>query len=135
MNNLFVFISCWDLRRNYMKNKCYHQSKAKKSFLYSRTKRKLDELQRNGVKYVIWSLDPNIVPFVKKLYGATPYLYSIRTTRFSDIHSKNKLLKDLHYANKKGKEFVTRKLTEDEKEILQSNGVSYRTVKYWVTLN
>lgn len=109
-----------------MKNKQYEQSRSKKT---------LDHMKRSGKKEVIWSLKPDQVDFLSRFYVITPYLYTMKTKRFSNIHNvESKLLKDLHYERKRGKDFITRRLKSEDLKILNRNGVNYRVTKYKISL-
>ena len=102
----------------------------------SRSKKTLDMMKRNGKRIVVWSLKPNQVDFLSRFYCVSPFLYTLKTKQFSNIRNiKNKLLKDLHYEYKRGRKFITRPLTEEDKELLKLNGVSFRIVKYRIVLN
>lgn len=111
-----------------MKNKTYKQSKLKKQ---------LREKKNNGIKVLIWKLTPEKKEFIESLgYYAEPYIYQINTRTFSNIRLiKSRLLKDLHYMNKRGKRFECRILKKAEKEILDELGIKYRPIKYKIYLS
>ena len=110
-----------------MKNKQHELSKSKKT---------LDFMKQNGKKMVVWSLRPDQVIFLSRFYCVSPVLYTMKTKTFSNIRGiHNKLLKDLHYGNKRGKQFITRPLTDDDMDLLERNGVYFRPVKYKIVLN
>jgi hypothetical protein len=110
-----------------MKNKNYQQSKLKKQ---------LREKKNNGVKILKWKLTPEKREAIESFgYYVEPYIYQINTRTFSNIRLiKSRLLKDLHYMNKRGKRFENRPLKEEEKEVLDEFGIKYRAVKYKIHL-
>lgn len=110
-----------------MKNKNYQQSKLKKQ---------LREKKNNGVRVLIWKLTPEAKELVESFgYYVEPYIYQINTRTFSNIRLiKNRLLKDLHYMNKRGKHFECRPLRKEEKEVLDEFGIKYKAVKYKIHL-
>lgn len=111
-----------------MKNKNYRQSKLKKQ---------LREKKYNGVKVLKWTLTPENKKLVESFgYYVEPYIYKINTKNFSNIRSiESRLLKDLHYMNKRGKRFICRPLNKAEKEVLDDAGVKYIAVKFKIYLN
>ncbi|MBR3003026.1 MAG: hypothetical protein IKF38_05680 [Clostridia bacterium] len=114
-----------------MKNKQYrnHRDQLKK-------RKSLSQLAAEGKKEVIWSLKPEDVLNLAQFYKITPYLYSMRTRKFSNIrYIKSPLLKELHYQHKRGKEFITRKLNKEELHLLQDHGITCKIIKYRIVLN
>lgn len=111
-----------------MRNKNYRQLKLKKQ---------LREKKNNGVRVLIWKLTPETKELVESFgYYVEPYIYQITTKSFSNIRlEKNRLLKDLHYMNKRGKRFECRPLNKEEKEILDKAGIKYIAVKFKIYLN
>ena len=102
----------------------------------SKTKKTLDCMKHNGKKMVVWSLKPDQVIFLSRFYCVSPFLYTMKTKTFSNIRSiHSKLLKDLHYENKRGRKFITRPLTNEDMDLLKRNGVHFRPVKYRIVLN
>ena len=102
----------------------------------SKTKKKLDNMKLNGKKMVVWSLRPSQVEFLSRFYCVSPFLYTMKTKPFSNVRNiTNKLLKDLHYENKRGRQFITRPFTDEDMDILKRNGVHFRPVKYRIVLN
>lgn len=61
-------------------------------------------------------------------------LFCIRTKYLRDYHlCKNSIMKQLHQSRKRGKNYVTRKLTPKEVELLRSAGYYVTPIKYRVT--
>lgn len=107
-----------------------------KQYRQSRSKRELDEMKRAGKKEVIMPLNPNQVEFLSRFFIITPYLYTMKTKCFSNVRNlESNLLKDLHFARKNGKDFMTRALKNEDLKILERNGVKFRILKYKVYLN
>ena len=104
--------------------------------MQSKTKKELEILKINGKQSVVWSLNHDMADFLSNFYSVTPFLYTIRTKTLPNIRFvHNKLLKDIHYSNKNGKEFLTRKLSQTELDMLRMCGISYRILKYKIVLN
>lgn len=63
-------------------------------------------------------------------------IWQINTKHFYNIRNLNStLLKDLHYAYKRGKKTITRrKLSSEQQELLRMNHVSFRPLKYNIYL-
>lgn len=103
---------------------------------HSRSKRMLDKMKKAGKKEVIWALRPDQVTFLSRFFQITPYLYTMKTKQFSNVRNlESNLLKDLHFARKSGKDFMTRRLKNEDLKILKKNGVSFRILKYKIVLN
>lgn len=109
-----------------MKNKNYHQSKLKKQ---------LREKKAQGIKVLVWELSPEKKEDIERLgYRVEPYLYIIRTKKFSNVREKPTLIKELHYLNKRGKKYDVRPIKRGEAEILDENGICPRPLKYKIYL-
>lgn len=106
-----------------------------KQYQLSKVRRTLKERERNGVPYVIWKLSPEQKEEVEKWWYTEEYLYSIRTRQFPNIRDfSSNLLKDLHYARKRGKLMIVRKLKEPDKEVLEEQGIRYYPIKFKIYL-
>ena len=107
-----------------------------KDYRVSRTLKMLKEMKNNGKKFVVWSL-PNkeVKAQVEKRYDTVPWLFELKTRRFKNVATKPTLIKNLHYANKRGKNRISLHLENGELAILQEYDVQYREVKYMITLN
>ncbi len=112
---------------DYMKNKQHEASKIKK-MLFSK--------KREGVRCVIWRLDSKArKDEVQRLgFPMEPWLYEIRTKPFKYIKDKPSLMKDVHYAYKRGKKCIVRHLTKRDVELLKEFDVYVRVIKYKITL-
>ena len=108
----------------------------KKEYALKRLKDQLREKKNRGCKSLIWKLNKDQKEFVQNLgFKVDPYLYEITTKTFYNIRSlKSTLLKDIHFLNKRGKQFEVRKLNKNEKQLLEENGIRYRVVKYKIYL-
>ena len=95
----------------------------------------LDVQKAKGCKKVCWKLSPEQLDFVSNRYGVEPALYEIRTQRFYSIKALPHLLKDIHYAWKRGKYKVVRSLSTEQEELLKEYGVKYKPIKYWIYLS
>ena len=110
-----------------LKNREYR----KRSQLY-----KLRELKRRGVKFVDWRLSAEQLENYLKYFEVKPYLYAVRTKQFSSIRfERERIVKDLHYAYKKGKRELVRNLSQEQIGLLEQIGVKYRVVKWRIILN
>lgn len=111
-----------------MKNSAYENSRFKYQLL---------EKKRNGIKEVIWKLNPNQIEFIEKTLGfeVESYLYEVRTRKFSNVYKLDSFLKEMHYRNKKGKQFMVTKLNGYQKDALDVLGIKYRPYKYKIRLN
>ena len=110
-----------------LKNREYRQ----RSQLY-----KLRELKRRGLKYVEWKLNKEQLEYYLKYFEVKPYLYAVRTKKFSCIRfARERIVKDLHYAYKKGKRELVRTLSQEEIELLEQINIKYRVVKWRIILN
>ena len=111
-----------------MKEKAYEASKTKKQLL---------EKKRRGEKFVIWRISSKSqLQEIERLgFKKEPWLYEIKTRPFYNVKAiQSTLIKDIHYANKQGKRFITCKLKTCEKKVLDDFGVAYRPIKYRIDL-
>lgn len=102
----------------------------------SRMKHQLLDKKRDGIREVIWKLNPQQVEIVERKLGfcVEPYLYEVNTRRFQNIRNLEKILKDIHFKNKQGKRRAVFKLTDHQKAVLDEFGVKYRPFKYKIKL-
>lgn len=81
-----------------------------------------------------WRLNKEQITYIQNVLGrdVVESLYEINTKHFDNIRKvQSKLLKDLHFAHKRGKKTIVRSaLTSDQKALLRSVGVYYRPIKY-----
>ena len=97
----------------------------KNAYENSRFKHQLLEKKRNGVKELIWKLNPGQIEFIQRKFGfkVEPYLYEIRTRTFYNVKNLDNFLKDIHYRSKRGKQFIIMKLTPYQKDVLYELGI------------
>ena len=112
-----------------MKNKCHKTSVLKKQ---------IREYKESG-KTVLrnWSLTrERKEEFIALGHEVEICLWEIHTKHFYNIRNLNStLLKDLHYAYKRGKNTITRrKLSQEEQDLLRRNHVGFRPLKYNIYL-
>jgi len=114
-------------RKHLMKNKCYQESKMKKQLI---------QMRKEGREYVIWKLSSIQLEELKRIgYRVEPFIYLIETRTFYDIRSvRSTLLKDIHYAKKRKKYNMVRKLKATEIELLEELGIKYKPLKYKIYL-
>ena len=103
----------------------------------SKTKKKFMEYVNTGRKSELyWSLKPEQVEFIRQQgFPVIPWLYEIRTRKFSRISEADPLIKNLHYANKKGKRYFTSRLNKDQLSLLKELDIPVRIVKYKIVLS
>lgn len=99
-------------------------------------KKDLQKEKDSGKKKKEWRLTPEQAEYVKSLgYRIEPYLYRIKTRQFKEIYSiKSPLLKDIHFACKRGKWMMMRPLNLNEQKILQNNNIRFTPVKFIIYL-
>ena len=107
-----------------------------KDYRVSRTMKTLKEMKHHGKKFVVWSL-PNkeVKAQVEKRYSIIPWLFELKTRTFKNVASKPTLIKNLHYAKKRGKDKLALHLESSELAIIQEYEVQYRETKYMIVLN
>ena len=107
-----------------MKNK-YHR--------LSELKHRLREKQERKVKRVIWQLTNEQKAYVENLgYVLNPFIYEIKTRTFS--YADCSIVRDIHWAYKKGRKKIFRKLKRDEVRILDGLDIKYRVFRYEIIL-
>lgn len=108
-----------------------------KAYEASRTKKQLLDKKRRGEKFVIWRISSKSqLQEIERLgLKKEPWLYEIKTKPFYNVKAiKSTLIKDIHFANKQGKRFITCRLKASEKKLLDDFGVAYRPIKYRIDL-
>lgn len=98
-------------------------------------RRHLYELRARGVTKVPMKLSMGRIEQLQKDFWVEPYLYEIRTKRFYNVSEMPHILKDIHYAWKRGKSTIVKPLKEQQEKLLRDYGVTYKPLKYWVHLN
>ena len=109
----------------------------KSAYEESRFKHQLLEKKRNGVKEVVWKLNPAQIEFIQRKFGfkVEPYLYEVKTRTFYNVRKLDRFLKDIHYRSKRGKKFTVMKLNPYQRNVLEELEIKYRPYKYKITLN
>lgn len=101
-----------------------------------KTRKMLLAKKANGVKSVIWRLDSSYRRETIERMGlvAEPFLYEIKTKQISRVANKPSIVKDVHYASKRGKKTLVKRLTNEQMETLISYGFYVRAIKYKIWL-
>lgn len=109
----------------------------RKQYIASKTRKVLLAKKHNGVKEVIWSLNSNERrDEVARLgFQMIPWLYEIKTRPLHRIHGRPKLLKDIHFAYKRGKKYIVRHLDAEQLSLLKQYDFRIRVFKYKIILN
>lgn len=99
-------------------------------------KYQLSQSKGDGKNEVIKKLSTEQLEYVENLgYDTIPWLYEIYTKTFYRIKDvDSSLIKDIHYACKKGRKKLYRKLKLQEIKELEKYNVSYRGYKYKIIL-
>ena len=108
----------------------------KQAYLGADIKRKLREERGKGRKVLIWKLSQEQKATIENMgYPVQEYLFSIKTRPMKNIRMvKSSLLKDIHYAYKRGKEYLVKPLSSEEREFLREYGITSRVLKYMIHL-
>lgn len=108
----------------------------KSAYDNSKLKYQLLEKKRKGVKEVIWKLNAEQKEFIEEYFKfpIEVYLYEVKTKTFYNVKALDKLLKDIHFCNKRGKTTVVFKLNEKQKQLLDEFKVKYKPYKYKIKL-
>lgn len=111
-------------------------SMRKSAYDNSKLKYQLLEKKRKGVKEVIWKLNAEQKEFIEEYFKfpIEVYLYEVKTKTFYNVKALDKLLKDIHFCNKRGKTTVVFKLNEKQKQLLDEFRVKYKPYKYKIKL-
>lgn len=107
----------------------------KKQYNLCKLKKELQLRKAKGRKYVTWDLSIEERDYILQLgYDISVELYSIETSKIINPNNINGILKDVHYAHKKGKNTIVRNLKKDQLKILKKSGIRYYPIKYRVFL-
>ena len=108
----------------------------KSAYENSKLKHQLLEKKRRGVKEVIWKLNHAQKKFIEEClkFPIEVYLYEVKTKPFYNVKQLDKLLKDIHFCNKRGKKIAVYKLSESQRNLLDEFGVKYKAYKYKIKL-
>lgn len=108
-----------------------------KNYRLVRMKYDLADKKKRGQKAVIWRLSREQREYIIEVlhYEVTPYLFKIRTRKLVNYNSCNSpLLKELHHARKRNKDYVIKKLSREQKRQLDDYGIQYQAEKYLIKL-
>ncbi len=108
-----------------------------KQYRLSKLKYQLTDKKRKGVPQVIWKLNRAQKEYVTEVlhHEVIPYLYRIQTRRLKCYKATtNPLLKELHHKNKQGKKTIVKKLSAQERKVLDDNDRKYWPEKYQINL-
>lgn len=98
-------------------------------------RKNLETKKKAGVPYVIWRLNFEQKAEIEQRWKMEPVLYTVRTRRFQNVSKlPGNILKDIHYACKRGKGTIVIKLSNEEKELLESFNIKYWPLKYKIYL-
>ena len=109
----------------------------RKQCVASKTRKMLLAKKNNGVKFVIWRIaSKERRDEIERLrFPMIPWLFEIKTKPLSRVSGKPKLLKDIHFAYKRGKKFMVKHLDEQQLALLKEYGFHVRVAKYKIVLN
>jgi len=104
---------------------------------YSGLKSRLYLLKNKRAADPIWKLDKSQQEYLANLgFPIMPWIYRIKTKAFRNIHNiPHSLIKDIHYAYKRGRKELFIKLKRDEMRLLEEYGVYVLPYKYKIILN
>ena len=107
-----------------------------KDFRDKELKMKLISYRDKGKETLEWKLSKEQLELIRSWgYRVEPYLYQITTKQFWNINKlKSSLLRDIHFAYKKGKKTYVTSLKKSDEIILKDNGVKYTIAKYRIYL-
>ena len=108
-------------RREYRKNKMRFQ---------------LEERRGKRIPSVIWKLDKEQCEILDELgYTTKPLIYEVTTRPFQNIRwINNSLVRDVHYACKRGRRVIYLRAKERELEVLKDFGIKFKPYKYEIKL-
>ena len=95
------------------------------------------ERKKRGERYIYWKISSTqqLRELERLGFEKEPWFYLIHTRTFRNIHYvKASILKDVHYANKKGQTTIVRRLKNGEGRILTECGIKFEPIKYRIDL-
>lgn len=97
---------------------------------------KLEEKRRNRVKEVLWKLNQQQRDFLTAQgYTIIPWLFCITTKEIWNVAKcDSKLIKEIHFAHRRGMKTIYKALSENEKATLKEHGVKYAVQKFKIIL-
>ncbi len=106
-----------------------------RNYRLEKLKRQIQIYESSGKKTIEWELNPEQKDYIESLgYELTPILYRFKTRQFKNIRSETNLIKEIHFASKRGKWMMKRPLSKEEQNILQNADIRYTPVKYRINL-
>lgn len=108
-----------------------------KQYRLAQLKYQLADKRNKGVRKVVWKLNRAQWEYVTEVlhYEVTPYLYRIQTKKLICYKATtSSLLKELHHANKRGKRSIVKKLSAQQRRLLDESGIKYWIEKYQINL-
>lgn len=98
-------------------------------------KKQLQTDEAKGIKVREWQLSREQYEYVKGLgYKVEAILYSFKTRQFQNIRSKPALIKEIHYASKRGKWMMKKRLNKSEMQILKEYNIKFKPVVFKIYL-
>ena len=104
---------------------------------FATLKYKLRQKKENREKEVIWRLSKEQKEYVEDVLGyeTLPWIYELTTMPIDSMARRtSSLLRDVHYANKRGEKKSYRKLSNSDLKVLKQNGVKYQEYKVKIIL-
>lgn len=97
---------------------------------------KLEEKRKNGVKEVLWKLNQQQRDFLTQQgYCIKPWLFCISTKEIWYVSKcESKLLKEIHFARRRGVRAIYKALSEHDKATLREHGIKYVVQKFKIIL-
>lgn len=107
-----------------------------KEIQLSTLKHKLRTKKENHEKEVIWKLGTQQKEYIERLgYTVVPCIYEIITKTVVNVRfAKAPIIKDVHYANKRGQKKLYRRLKAHELSSLKEYDVIFHPFKYRIIL-
>lgn len=106
-----------------------------KSYRLEKLEKQLQEYEMKGKEKVEWELTMDQYYYTQLLgYNSEILLYRIKTRQFHNIREKPDLIKEIHYANKRGKWMMKKPLTDEEMDILKEYDIKFSPVKFRIYL-
>lgn len=107
-----------------------------KNYRFEDLKEQLRVAEMNGERTKKWRLKSWQVEYIEQCgYRVVPYIYSFKTREFKSIRDKPNIIKDIHYASKRGKKVMCKPLTDKEMRILENFGIKFRPDRFIIYLN
>lgn len=108
----------------------------RKDYRKSQIKHQLEARYNKHMTCVIWKLDAEQCEIVDELgYTRIPYIYEVTTRPFYNIRMiRETLVKDVHYACKRGRRVLYLKPQKGDLDTLARYGVKYKPYKYQISL-